>query len=318
MRKSGMTICYSIMIPVLMALSCGRNNITTLIQVKKIINYPSASGIEYLNGQLFIIGDDANNILVLDTSLNVKDSISLYSYPGQRIPKTIKADLEAIAAYKDNTVSVLFLFGSGSLSPYRNTGWLYNLQTKNKNSLSLEALYSQIKHTGINEINIEGACFIPGFLILANRGNKAYPMNHLIFTEEKFREKEKDYSITTVPVGHHNDSSTFSGVSGLAYATQNDWLILTVSTEDTRSSFEDGAIGKSYLWIVKNISFKKNQQSISPDRVIDLESIDRRFKGQKIESACITGETKNLISLVLVADNDDGSSNIFRMNLVKD
>jgi len=52
-----------------------------------------------------------------------------------------------------------------------------------------------------------------------------------------------------------------------------------------------------------------------PDEVIDLKSIDPRFTDQKIESACVTAETKDFIYLVLAADNDDGSSTLFKMKI---
>lgn len=285
-----------------------------LTDAKKLNDYPSASAIEYLDGQFFIMGDDANNMLVLDSNLVIKDSIPFYSYPGKRIPKNIKHDLEAEALYKGGSSPVLFLFGSGSLPP-RNTGWRYSLKTKVKDSFPLESLYTEIKLSGVKEINIEGACFIPHFLILSNRGNKSYPNNHLIFLSEKFW--EKNYNITICLVGENSDSASFKGVSGLAYATQSDQLILTVSTEDTRSAHEDGTIGKSYLWIIKKISEKNKSKIIKTDEVIDLESIDSRFKGQKIESVCVTSEAKDFIYLALAADNDDGSSTLFKMKIKK-
>ena len=118
--------------------------------------------------------------------------------------------------------------------------------------------------------------------------------------------------------GSATDTFLFNGVSGLAYAKQTDKLILTVSTEDTRNSLDDGAIGKSYLWVVNSISTKKNWKAINPNRIIDLEEIDPRFKGQKIESVCIIKETKNFMYLVLAADNDNGSSTLFTMVVEKD
>lgn len=318
MQKLKMTFCCSIIILALIIFSCGKKNSATLSQVKKLNNYPSASGIEYINGRLFIIGDDANDLLLLDTGFNIKDSIPLYTYPEKRIPKDIKPDLESIALYRDNVGTEIFLFGSGSLSPHRNSGWRYNLGKKTKDSISLDSLYTAIKHEGIHEINIEGACFIPGFLVLANRGNKAYTKNHLIFAKRKFWEKNNDNNVlNTALIGYQEDSSSFSGVSGMTYVAKNDWLILTVSTEDTRNSFDDGAIGKSYLWIVKDISSKKKWRAINPDQVIDLSSIDQRFNDQKIESVCVIKETKNSLHLLLAADNDDGSSSIFKLIIEK-
>ena len=212
----------------------------------------------------------------------------------------------------------LFLFGSGSLSPYRNFGWRHNLKTKDNDSINLEPLFLKVKELGIEQINIEGACFVPGKLILVNRGNKGYPHNHLIITDEKFLDNDSSFQISIIPFAPQKDTASFKGISGLCYARESDQLIMTVSTEDTRNSYDDGAIGKSYLWIIDNISTKIINRALGTKRVIDLEYIDSRFKGQKIESATVIGETNKLIHLVLVADNDDGSSTVFKMSITKD
>ena len=295
-------------------LSCAGKDKIPGIQIKKLNTYPSASAIEYFDEKLYVIGDDATNVLVLDTSLNIIDSIPLLSYPGKRIPKDIKPDLEASALNADN----LFLFGSGSLSPYRNFAWRHNLKTKDNDSINLEPLFLKAKELGIEEINIEGVCFVPGKLILVNRGNKGYPHNHFIITDEKSWINDSSFQISIIPFEIQKDTASFKGISGLCYAQESDLLIMTVSTEDTRNSYDDGMIGKSYLWIINNISNKLDNKILSPDKIIDLEELDLRFKKQKIESATVIGEINDLIHLVIVADNDDGSSTIFKMNIKKD
>jgi len=281
-------------------------------QIKKL-DYPSASAIEYFDEKLYVVGDDATNLLVLDTSLNIIDSIPLLSYPGKRIPKDTKPDLEASALNADN----LFLFGSGSLSPYRNFVWRLNLKTKDNDSINLESLFLKAKGLGIEQINIEGACFVSGKLILVNRGNKGHRNHHFIITDEKFWTNDSSFQISIIPFEIQNDTTSFKGISGLCYAKESDQLIMTVSTEDTRNAYDDGTIGKSYLWIINNISNKLDNKTLSPDKIIDLEEIDPLFKKQKIESAIVIRETNELINLVLVADNDDGSSTIFRFSLKK-
>ena len=92
---------------------------------------------------------------------------------------------------------------------------------------------------------------------------------------------------------------------------------MTVSTENTFSSHEDGAIGKSYLWIINDISNKRRLAAINPDIQIDLESIDERFKGHKVESACIMSENRNEMVIAIVADDDRGTSLLFKVKLVK-
>jgi len=311
MRKLGNIIHFAF-IPFLFY-SCSSKKTSSDVQIKKL-DYPSASSIEYFDKKLYVMGDDATILLVLDTNLNLIDSIPFLTYPGKRIPKDIKPDLEASALNADN----LFLFGSGSLSPHRNSGWKYNLKTKVKDSINFEPLYLKIKEKGIEQINIEGACLVSGKLILVSRGNKDYRYNHFIITDEQSLTADSSFQVSIIPFEIQKDTASFKGISGLCYVKESDQLIMTVSTEDTRNSYTDGTIGKSYLWIINNFSNKLNSKTIGADKIIDLEEIDPRFKNQKIESATIISETNKQINLVLVADNDDGSSTIFKMSITKD
>ena len=311
MRNPGITYTF-IILSIFLSIGCNSTNEVSDLQLKKL-DYPSGSAIEYYDDKLYIVGDDATNIIVLDTNLTIIDSIPLFSYSAKRIPKDIKPDLEASALNAEN----LSLFGSGSLLPYRNLGWQHNLKAKDNDSIDLAPLYSKAKESGIEEINIEGACFVQEKLVLVNRGNKGYPYNHLIISDERWLNKDSSSQISIIPFSVQKDTASFKGISGLCYSKESDKLILTVSTEDTRSNYEDGAIGKSYLWIINNISTKLNDKTIKHNRLIDLEYTDSRFKGQKIESSTIIKETDKLIYLALVADNDDGSSTVFKMSINK-
>jgi len=294
--------------------SCGQKQAISPIEIKKL-EYPSASSIEYIDGKLYLMGDDATNLLVLDTNFNIIDSIPIIANSARRLPKETKPDLEASAFSVDS--NQIFLFGSGAVSPYRNRGWKLDLKTKVNDSINLEPLYSKVKDSGIEQINIEGACFVAGKLLLVNRGNKGYPHNHLIITDDKFLNNDRSFQLFIIPFAAQKHLASFKGISGLCYAKESDQLIMTVSTEDTKSTYEDGAIGNSYLWIISNISTKINNRALGSKRVIDLEYIDARFKGQKIESATVIGETNGLIHLAMVADNDDGSSTVFKMSIRK-
>jgi len=286
-----------------------------LKEVKQLPDYPSASGIEYLNKKYYIIGDDANNLLITDDTLTAIDSIPLYSFSEKKIPKTVKADLEAITLVDDDSIQKLLLIGSGSSAPYRNAGWLINPLTKQTDSIRLDTFYQRIKNQGLDEINIEGICSVPGGILLSNRGNKNYRKNFLIFTKKAFWKKQSDVIIKLIPVGSNTDTALFNGISGIAYVSTTDQLILTVSTENTGNNIDDGAIGKSYLWIIDDFSAKKNWAAINPDKIIDLEKKDSRFKNQKIESVCVTSVEDGLIQLVLAADNDNESSTLFRIEI---
>jgi hypothetical protein len=57
--------------------------------------------------------------------------------------------------------------------------------------------------------------------------------------------------------------------------------------------------------------------AINPDKVIDLEEVDQRFRGHKIESVCIIWENKKEMQLAMVADDDKGTSILFKIDLKK-
>ena len=294
--------------------SCGKTHL--LKELIQIETYPSASGIEYYNDRFYIIGDDARQLLILDSSLHIQDSILLYPGIVKRLPKDTKPDFESITQVRNAGKNYLLIIGSGSLAPYRNTAWLID-PDGDKEAVRLDTFFLRLPLNGIEEINIEGSCVIPGSVVLSNRGNKTNRKNQLIITSNNFWKQQTVATISTLLVGSNADTSVFNGVSGLDYAAKSDRLVMTVSTEDTRNAYDDGAIGKSYIWIVKNISGKKRWKSVNPDQVIDLEAIDPRFKGHKIESVCITKETKHFLHLVLAADNDKGSSTLFRLLVEK-
>ena len=284
----------------------------------KILNdYPSGSGITYLNNHIYLIGDDAACLLITDTAFKVIDSIKLFESKQKRIPKKLKQDLEAAAVVSFNRSPAILIVGSGCLAPYRNYGWLINPLTKQNIQIDLKPFYTRLKSAGIDALNIEGLTAIPGGIALASRGNKSFAANYLIFTSNEFWDRQDNAEIKICKVGTNTDTASFHGVSGLEYSKMSDRLLLTVSTENTYNITQNGTIGKSYLWIIDNISAKKNMTAINPSKIIDLEELDERFKGHKIESVCIISEDKNETQLVLVADDDNGASVLFKITLKK-
>ncbi len=295
--------------------SCGSNHL--LKEMKVLDHYPSASAVEYQDGKIYVMGDDAGQLLILDSSFAIIDSVPFFTGTEKRIPKNIKPDLESATLLRDKSKTSLLLTGSGSFAPYRHSAYLVDLQTRKIDSVRLDSFYSTLSELGLKEINIEGACTLPFSLVLANRGNLGNPSNYLVFTQASAITRQRASGINLVRVGGNSDSTEFRGISGLCYAKRSDRLIMTVSTEATANAFDDGAIGKSYLWIIRNISSKRNWKAVNPDKVIDLEDVDPRFKGQKIESVCISSETRDFLHLILAADNDDGSSTLFKMVIEK-
>ena len=284
---------------------------------KTLNDYPSGSGMVYLNDHIYLIGDDVSYALILDTAFNIIDSIQLFESLQKRMPKELKQDLEGAAIVSVNKSQAILLVGSGSLLPYRNSGWLIDPLTKEKKQLDLKPFYSRLKTEGIDALNIEGVAAIPAGIVLASRGNKSFAANYLIFTSNNFWNDQDSAAIKIMKAGTNTDTASFAGISGLEYSIMSDQLLLTVSTENTSGATQDGAIGKSYLWIINNISDKKNMIAVNPNKIIDLAQMDVRFKGHKVESVCIISENKKDIQLALVADDDKGTSILFKVTLEK-
>lgn len=304
--------CF-IILASLLFISCREK--PSLQSVKELSNYSSGSGIEYFDNHIYLIGDDAAYILKMNIALDSVDTISLYDNKQKRISKDIKADLEGITLVNHNDAPFLFLIGSGSLAPYRNSAWLINHATKERKEIRLYTFYSRLTANGIEEINIEGIATVSDEILMVNRGNKNHPDNYLVFTFADFWENQSTTDIRLVKTGSNTDTSLFNGISGLDYSAKTDRLILTVSTENTYNSQADGAIGKSYLWIINDMSSKSRLTAMNPDKVIDLNVTDKRFEGHKIESVCIISETQLAMDVLLVADNDDGKSVLFKIRL---
>lgn len=261
------------------------------------------------------MGDDAGYMLITDTAFKKLDTIDLAGIGNRRLAKEIKPDYEASSLIYIKRKRHLFLVGSGSLSPYRNNCIILDIENRSRRSVKLDTFYNRLIDAGIKELNIEGVTQIPGGMLLASRGSRGYRKNHLIYTTSNFWDDQTEAPFTISSVGTNTDTSMFQGISGLEYSRLTDRLLLTVSTENTFNAYEDGVIGKSYLWLIKDISNKKNYSGINPYQVIDLHQTDKKLSGHKIESVCILNENNKEMEVVLVSDDDKGGSALFKMKV---
>jgi hypothetical protein len=292
--------------------SCGQKNpAIELIAIKELPGFPSASAIEVNDGSIFLFGDDASYLLILDTSYRQLDTVQYISDPVLRLPKNIKPDIEASTLLPIDREKYLCAVGSFATEQRRKilAFPLNNLHafTSLTDSLLLQVL------NGLPEINIEGFTVVRSKLVFANRANTTNKTNKLIVINNIFGNRE------TVPGTSVMDldlnSKNISGVSGLYYVAEDDILLFTASEEDTPSATQDGTIHDSYLGWVRDFSKKMNLKKILPDQLINLTDISSGFKKQKIESVCAEGTKNGEAVLHLAADNDNGQSRLFKMRL---
>jgi hypothetical protein len=273
-----------------------------------LAQFPSASAIEYDDGRLYLFGDDAPYLLVLDTQFHAVRKLRYLDDTSYRIPKETKADVEAVTIHKHRNKRQLVAFGSWS-APSRRSVFTFPLPLSppfSQQPLPLPFL------EGIKEWNIEGAASVGNQFVLANRANTTTRVNHLIIIPAA--------GVTTPGIVKAirlslPASRMTTGISGLYYDVSRDLLLFTASEEDTPNAIADGAIGDSYLGWITNFRAKMRSAGLSPQGLINLSQNNPAFKGQKIESLCVGNSTRHEMTVYLAADNDNGQSKLFKISL---
>lgn len=284
--------------------------ILKLLQSKQI-NYPSGSALEFYNDEFFVVGDDINYILCLDKAFHETRKIKLFEFDGIRIPKADKPDLESATILND----ILYILGSGSKMPQRTYAFTVNLRDESIAKKSMHSFFSKIESQKIiQEINIEGFANYKDRLLFFNRGNTPEP-NYLIITSLAIFENSDVNDLRIIPIEIGKLNGVNLGISGACIDEQNDILFITASAEDTNNAYDDGAILGSVIGIVPNFSTKLNTHSLEIKAVIKLDEANDVFLEQKIEAICITEQFENKYQIALVADNDDGKSVLFGIEL---
>ncbi|WP_430233144.1 DUF6929 family protein [Nitrosomonas communis] len=279
----------------------------------------SASGIERIGNYYYIVSDDSPDLYRLDLCWNVVGTARLFPSDirsGDRIPKAIKPDLEAMCLVEWHGKQELLCFGSGSKAPTRDICYRVDVtdptSPQNMRPISLTALYDILRADptilGTQKLNLEGATTTRDAVLLFQRGNISginalmqYPlatfMNYL------------DGSISLAPIPQVSTftlpkiSNRYAGFS--AALTWNDSILFAASLEDTDNEIDDGVTlgsfigmlqGKEILWVVP----VESNGSIAP---------------VKIEGIAILQVQENLLEIACVTDNDMDASEILRIEI---
>jgi hypothetical protein len=276
---------------------------------------PSASGIAIRMDSAFIIGDDAVNIYKVSLKNYGKRRIPLAGSPQQyRVPRPFKHDLESAVIARKSDINWLLAFGSGTLSPYRDSLLVMNIGNEEAKTFSLANLYyilSRTYHLDKGSMNIEAVTVIKDNLYLFNRGNNnmfIMPLNSLF----EYINNKGNTQMLPVPEQFRIELPVLNGIPALisGAATLDDHrIIFTASLENTKDWTKDGEIFGSYVGIL-DVSGKEPKleaclqltQNNKPV-IIKLESLD------------VISNSGSQVDIISVADNDDGSSGIYLLQL---
>lgn len=288
-----------------------------LISRKILKNIHSASGIELYKNRIYIVGDDAGWLYVLDKKYNELEKIPLLKrrkLKNATIPKKKKPDFEAMTFVKYGGENILLIFGSGSKRIKRDKLFaVYPDRGNEVNEYSLTRFYDFIndrKRRG-SELNIEGvAATADDIYFLKRRTAKTRNMYHCFNLEQmmdylfKKRRKRPDnwwigrFDLPAI-------KGIEAGISGATMISENK-ILFTASVEDTENAIDDGDILGSFVGIR---DFKADTIN-----ALVLKKGNRTLK-LKMESVCILPTKGKTHHLLAVTDSDGGNSELLELEL---
>ena len=251
------------------------------------------------------MGDDAADIIILNNTMKEEERISLFAKgESLRTPKAIKADIEASFIVNHNNAECLLYFGSGSLTPHRDSAFLFNPVKKEVLRIDYSSFYNELRKN-FKDLNIEAAAIIDDDFLFGIRANTANPNNFIAIASSTVLSPEFKRKIQIkLPLNLQ------IGISGMDYDSKTDQLFITFSSEDTSNALDDGKVGDSYLAIVEDAKSSLSKDELIIKNLENLTDIDALFTQQKIEGICVIDSKQ----LLLVADDDLGSTQLFNLN----
>lgn len=281
---------------------------------------PSASALSVSGDSIFVAGDDTPVLYQFDKAFRqVGTFLLLPHFAGQeRIPKPQKPDLESMAEGLYDGKPCLALFGSGSLSPQRDSMYLFFPgEPDNTEVFDINFLYQQIRESAnitADELNIEGAVIAGETLHLFNRGRNF--VASLSWTQllkalyQKSNIFDLEVLITPVPLPDHQGVPM--GFSGASLAPGTNWMLFTATVEDTKNWYDDGEILGSYaggLYLPESGAAEITW--LAP--VTDHNGVGVKDKIESI--AYLHTDAQGRLHALAVTDNDDGASKLLEIKI---
>ncbi|MBC7449954.1 MAG: hypothetical protein H7259_00540 [Cytophagales bacterium] len=306
----------------------------TVLKHAHIDSIPSASAVEVVNGNIYVVGDDSSFLYVLKYDLSVIAKVALYEAKqediiGNRILKKKKADLECITKFTINGYPYVLILGSGAESPRRDVAFLVKLPTSYNRkhmvwNVNLEKWYAFLR---LNEeatgpsgvLNFEAAACNSEHMFLFNRENNAV----LRFDLSEFIEFVQGHMESLpFPTVIQCELPQIKGIrAGLSGADIFDELLfITASAENTSNAIDDGEIMGSAVGILSfegEDKVRGKSASGFKGRMEAFELIPEiDGKPLKIESISVYEKEHETSYIgVAVSDDDMGGSDILMLQI---
>lgn len=289
------------------------------IEVIKINDYPSASGIVTIDSIIYMVGDDAKDLLILgDKRLRINFPFNQKLNEKGRVKKKDKLDFEALHYIPED--SVIWGWASGSKYPNRYVHFQYDIPSKSIEFTSLKHAYRKLQKDAAikpKKWNIEGALSFSDQLALINRETNTllfYNLNdwkrYLHDTLSEVPRLKQEIELDSLMPSIHGVKATLSGGE---YWDSLGGLLLSASVEDDEGIIDDGAILGSFLCYVPITKDSSNLTTPNFDvKHIKFLKIGSSKMHPNIKLEGIGINTQN--EIFGVVDNDDGTSLLIKFS----
>ena len=310
-KKIGLSFLFAIWL-----CSCGSESTNKLtIEYKKSFDsIPSASGIAVRGNDVFVVCDDGTGIYRINLPDYHQTKLPVKGLPSElyREHKTVKHDFESACFVKWKEKDYLMAMGSGSTAGFRDSLLLMNTADfTDQRIISLHTFYNQLQsitHTDRSQLNIEGLTVVGNNLIIVNRGNNLMISCNLSdflswLTESADTVPQIKYHKLALP-SIDKKEARLSGICTI----DDTHLLFCASVEDTPDWTKDGPVLGSFFGI-----YSIKDEKISATYLLKDEN-DLPLK-EKIESVDILQNKDGDLIFLAAGDNDDGTSDLFRLKL---
>jgi len=277
---------------------------------RRLDSIPSGSGIVRHGDSAWIIGDDGTGIYQLHPENYGYRKLSLAGIPYglYREERGRKHDFENATFVPHGGAQWLMAFGSGGRSGRDSLLFVHAGDPAEQRILSLASFYNQLRlKSGIStgNWNIEGAAANDQQLFLLNRGTNDLlilplktTLQHLFENGAAPRPEVQRLQLPLI-------AGKQARLSGACSYGKN-LLLFSASVEDTPNWNQDGPVIGSIIGL-----YDWQQKKVRATQV--LNGPDGSPLKEKIESVEIWEKKKGRALLLAIADNDDGSSHLFRL-----
>lgn len=271
------------------------------------LKVPAVSGMEFYEGNLWLISDNANEISICNQQGELIQVLHSSELKINQLPKKDKSDFEASSIVYFNKIPYLLVLGSGSTELNRNQAKLFALNSTLILQFDLLPFYVKIRQELAIELkdwNIEALACFEERLFFFNRGtNTLFEVNQTVFFD--FLEQKSNQLVCSsyqLNLGQLNGFNL--GISG---ATIDEFGVFycTASAEDTADWYNDGAIIGSVISSFK-ISELQNQMELRFEPI----KVNETLLTIKLEAICQTIEKNRFF---VASDNDGAASQLYEI-----